>query len=176
MWNEENAGMGSIMAVLFIIIVIWAIFGGGFGGIGNRGYDNCGCGCITNCEVQKQEIIDNARNLYASEQNANRVIANNDANTQRLFEQSSRQYEAALQAELFDAKMKAQTDVILKGQELASKDAEIYALKGQIYTDAKFNELARGQEHIMCEMPKRPPYFSQGFITCGQPIPTGCGC
>ena len=60
--EESKSGM-SWIGVLFVILVIWAIFGGGFGnGWGNRGscaYD--GCNRVSNCEVEKREIIDSAR-------------------------------------------------------------------------------------------------------------------
>lgn len=172
MWNEESGS--SIMSVLFIIIVIWAIFGGGFGGFG-RGADGHTCGCVSNCEVQKQEIIDNARNLYAIETTGNRTIEANNANTQRLYEQSARQYEAGLQAELFDFKLGAMKTEILNGQALSSKDAKISELESRIYTDAKFDSVIAGQQALACELPKRPPYYAQGFVNCGQPIPQGFG-
>lgn len=27
---------------------------------------------------------------------------------------------------------------------------------------------------LSCNVPKRPPYYAQGFVTCGSPIPNGC--
>lgn len=28
--------------------------------------------------------------------------------------------------------------------------------------------------YLSCNVPKRPPYYAQGFVTCGSPIPNGC--
>lgn len=27
---------------------------------------------------------------------------------------------------------------------------------------------------LSCNVPKRPPYFAQGYVACGTPIPAGC--
>lgn len=27
---------------------------------------------------------------------------------------------------------------------------------------------------LSCNVPKRPPYYAQGFVACGSPIPNGC--
>lgn len=72
--EESKSGMTWI-GVLFVILVIWAIFGGfgnGFGGgWGNR--NACGpeggCSRVSNCEVEKNEIIDSARTQFLIEQN-----------------------------------------------------------------------------------------------------------
>ena len=61
------------IGILFVILVIWAIFGGGFGngnGWGNHGgdYASGGCNRVSNCEVEKSEIIDSARTQYLIEQ------------------------------------------------------------------------------------------------------------
>ncbi len=167
MWTNDNTSGGSIMGVLFIIIVIWAIFGGGFGA------DRYGHGDYPRatetyskqvCDAEKQAMIDasTTQALIQSEAAATRSQATS------LYIQD--------QAEkMFDAKMDAQTTAILNGQALAAKDAEIAQLKSQAYTDARFNALELGQERISCEIPKRPTYYAQGFINCGQPIPAGTG-
>lgn len=167
MWTNENYGSGSIMGVLFIIIVIWAIFGGGFGA-GRDGHGDYPRATETYskqvCDAEKQAMIDNhnTQALIQSEAAATRSQATN------LYIQD--------QAEkMFDLKMDAQTQLILQGQTLAAKDAEIAVLKERGYTDARFNALERGQERISCETPKRPEYYAQGFINCGQPIPAGTG-
>lgn len=74
--NDQSTGM-SWLAVLFIIIVIAALFGGfgnGFGfGRGNMPYpvNDTGCNRVSNCEVEKQGIIDTSRTQYLIEQQSN---------------------------------------------------------------------------------------------------------
>ena len=65
--EDRSTGM-SWIAVLFVIIVIFAIFGGNFGGgwgwnRGNNPYppQEGGCSRVSNCQVEKQEITDTAR-------------------------------------------------------------------------------------------------------------------
>lgn len=173
--SETGHESTSIMSVLFIIIFVWAIFGNGFGRGGEVGHS---CGCVSNCEVQKQEIIDNARNLYAIEQSTYRTVEASRMDADRVQAQLSRQWDADQAEKLFDSKINAQTTAILNGQALASKDAEIYALKGQIYTDAKFGAIEAQLYDLSCSTPKRPPYYAQGFVTTGQPVPTNgfCNC
>lgn len=59
------------------------------------------------------------------------------------------------------------------------------SLENRVYSDAKFNALERQNEamfgvlkseiaDLSCNVPKRPPYYAQGFVTCGSPIPNGC--
>lgn len=58
-------------------------------------------------------------------------------------------------------------------------------LENRVYSDAKFNALERQNEamfgvlkseiaDLSCNVPKRPPYYAQGFVACGSPIPNGC--
>lgn len=73
--DDSKTGM-SWIGVLFIILVIWAVFGGGFGNgcgnglFGNRGgcLPEGGCDRVSNCEIEKNEIIDSARTQYLIEQ------------------------------------------------------------------------------------------------------------
>lgn len=167
MWKSDSDSSGSIMGVLFIIIVIWAIFGGGFGGGINRAVaeETTGCNKVSNCQVEKQTIINTAttQNLIQTE-------------AEKTREQATSLYIQDQAEKLFDAKLNAQTTAILNGQALASKDAENAQLRAQIYTDSKFNTLERGQEKLYCDMAKRPPFYSAGFVTTGQTIPSGFGC
>ncbi len=183
MWSTTENNAGGIMGILFIIIIIWAIFGGGFGNGLNR-RDDGGCYQKSVCDAMIQEIKDTATTQYLIETSANRTIATDNDNTRRLYDQSARQYEAGLQKEIFNAQMAAQTNAILQSNEIAKKDAEIAILKSEKYIDAKFDNLNQannmrfgllesGQREIACNMPVRPPYYAQGFINCGQPIPQG---
>lgn len=68
--EDRSTGM-SWIAVLFVIIVIFAIFGGNFGGgwgwnRGNNPYppQEGGCNRVSNCEIERQGIADTARTQY----------------------------------------------------------------------------------------------------------------
>ncbi len=166
MWKTDSSDSSSaIFSVLFLIIVIWAIFGNGFGGAGTvRAAEAYGCDRVSNCQVEKTEIVNTATTQF-------KILEDGE----KTRTQATNLYIADQSEKLFDAKLNAQTTAILNAQALAQKDAENAQLRAQIYTDARFNELERGQQAIACEMPKRPPYYAQGFINCGQPIPQhGC--
>ena len=72
--DDRSSGM-SWIAVLFVIIVIFAIFGNGFGGWGRGNMpavvSDGGCSRVSNCQVEKQEIIDTAHTQYLIEQQSN---------------------------------------------------------------------------------------------------------
>lgn len=168
----ENSSMnvGGVFAFVIILVIIYAVFGNNLGFANGRGHD-AGCHGISNCEVQKQEIIDNARNLYAIETTGNRTIEVDNANTQRLYDQSSRQYEAGLQKELFDLKLNGQTTAILSGQELIAKDNKIAILEQTIKNDNMYNTVMSEISSLRCAIPVRPPYYAQGYVPTGCEIP-----
>lgn len=106
--EKTESGM-SWIGVLFVILVIWAIFGGGFGngfGWNNRG--NCtpegGCGRVSNCEIEKNEIIDSARTQFLIEQNGAATRTAVRDGTDAVMAQNSRIYEQRLQETIFDLK------------------------------------------------------------------------
>lgn len=171
--EESKSGMTWI-GVLFVILVIWAIFGGGFGnGFGgwNRGGD-CGngftCNRVSNCEVEKQEIIDSARTQYQIEQQGAATRAAVSAGTEAITAQNNRLYIQGLQEKMFDLKMENQ------------------GLKGQLYADAKFSALTAQVESCCCGFNRRldgieanmltRPQLSGVAATCsGQIIPAHFG-
>lgn len=168
MENGTNMNLSGVLTFVIVLIIIYAFFGNGLGIGRGEGHS---CGCVSNCEVQKQEIIDNARNLYAIETTGNRTIEADNINTQRLYDQSSRQYEAGLQERLFDLKLNAQTTAILTGQELVAKDSKIAILEQTIRDDVKYNTLMSEVAALRCAIPARPPYYAQGYVPTGCEIP-----
>lgn len=185
MMEDTKSGIG-VIGVLFVILVIWAIFGGGFGcnngfGWNNRG--NCGgfateggCNRVSNCEIEKNEIIDSARTQYLIEQQSASTRTAVRDGTDAVMAQNSRIYEQRLQETIFDLKMENQ------------------GLKGQLYSDAKFNALEKQISDCCCGINQRfasiecnmltKPNLSGVASTCnGQLIPApwgnwnnGCGC
>lgn len=175
--EESRSGM-SWIGVLFVIIVIWAVFGGGFGnGWGNRNgngdYGVGGCNRVSNCEVEKNEIIDSARTQYLIEQQSAATRTAVRDGTDAVMGQASRIYEDQQSEKIFDLKMENQS------------------LKSQLYSDAKFNALSAQMEGfarvvdsrlgtIECDMLKRPNLYGIASTCSGQIIPasfgSSCGC
>lgn len=164
--NETMSGMGWF-PILFVIIVIWAIFGGGFGfNRNNCGNDwNGGCGRVSNCEIEKQGIIDSARTQYLIEQQSAATRAANQAGVDAIMSQNSRIYEQGLQETIFDLK------------------AENQSLKNNIFTKEQTDALAAKLSECCCEFNRRldgiecrmltKPQLSGVASTCnGQLIPS----
>lgn len=159
--------------VIFIVLILWFFVGGAFGnGFGNRAYANeCGCARVSNCEVEKQGIIDSARTQYLIETTARQT-----------------QEQAAAQFTALGNKIDFYEYQNLR-DELAQERNKNMVLENRIYSDAQFNSLSRQNENMFCalkseiaelscQVPKRPPYYAQGFINTGYQIPPnfGCGC
>jgi hypothetical protein len=181
MMEDSKSGM-SWIAVLFVILIIWAIFGGGFGNWGNahqntpvvlNGDSFGGCNRVSNCEIERREIIDSATTQYQVEQQgaATRTAVSEGVAT--IVDQNNRLYIQGLNEKLYDLKMENQT------------------LKGQIYSDAKFNALTtqisdcccgfnRRMDAIEAQMLTKPLLSGVAATAAGQVIPasfyTPCGC
>lgn len=169
--EETKSGIG-VIGVLFVILVIWAIFGGGFGGCnngwGNRG--NCvpdgGCNRVSNCEVEKREIIDSARTQYLTEQQGEMTRTAIRDSRDAVMGQASRIYEAQQSEKIFDLKM------------------ENMSLKNNFYTKELVSGLSqqlsdcccgfnRRLDAIECDMLKKPNLFGVASTCSGQTIPGG---
>jgi hypothetical protein len=163
--EESKSGMTWI-GVLFVILVIWAIFGGGFGnGWGNNnhqaqstmpivlggegfgGWFGGGCNRVSNCEIERQEIIDSATTQYKVEAQgaATRTAVADGVAT--IVDQNNRLYIQGLNEKLFDLKMENQT------------------LKGQIYSDAKFNALTSQLSECCCNLKSRLSGIESQMLT-----------
>ena len=157
MFEESKSGMGWI-GVLFVILVVWLLFGGGLGnGCGNGWGNRNGCDRVSNCEVEKQEIIDAAKTQYMIETSAR--------NTQEYLGTKIDFYEYQ---NLRDA--------------LAAERNKNMALENRIYSDAQFNALSRQMEScccgferrldgIECRMLTKPNLFGIATTCTGQIIP-----
>jgi hypothetical protein len=153
MFEEGKSGMGWV-GVLFIILIVWLLFGGGLGnGVGGRG----NCERVSHCEIEKQEIIDAARTQFMVESTAR--------NTQEYLGTKIDFYEYQ---NLRDA--------------LAAERAKNSALESRIYSDAQFNALSRqleaancSVEHrldgIECRMLTKPALYGVAATCSGQIIP-----
>lgn len=160
--EETKSGMGWI-GVLFIILVIWAIFGGGFGW-NNRQMD-CGCTRVSNCEVEKQEIIDSAQTRYLIEQQGAATRAAQQAGFEAVMAQNTRIYEQQLQETIFDLKMENQG---LKSNAFVKEQTDALA-KQYAECCCNFN---RRLDAIECSMLKRPQLYGVASTCTGQIIPS----
>lgn len=174
--EETKSGLGVIW-VLFVILVIWAIFGGGFGcnsggfGWGNRG--NCGgfvpdggCNRVSNCEIEKNEIVDSARTQYLIEQQSAATRTAVRDGTDAVMAQNSRIYEQRLQETIFDLKMENQS---LKSN-IFTKDQIDSVAKQLSECCCAFNRRLDG---IECNMLTKPPLYGVAATCSGQTIPGG---
>lgn len=164
--DESRSGM-SWIGVLFVILVIWAILGGNFGGWGSRGCGaEGGCGRVSNCQVEKQGIIDSAKTQYLIEQQGSDTRTAVRDSRDDVMGQASRIYEAQQAEKIFDLKMENQS------------------LKGQIFTKEQIGGIAkqlddcccafnRRLDAIECNMLKRPQLFGVAATCGGQTIPAG---
>nr|DAP76208.1 MAG TPA: hypothetical protein [Caudoviricetes sp.] len=170
--EDRSTGM-SWIAVLFVIIVIFAIFGGNFGGgwgwnRGNNPYPpQEGCNRVSNCEIERQEIADTARTQYLIEQQSNDTRMAINASTDAITSQASRIYEQRLQETIFDLKMENQS------------------LKNGIFTKEQTDALAAKISDCCCGFNRRldaiegrmltkPNLYGVASTCGGQIIPATC--
>lgn len=169
--DDRSSGM-SWIAVLFVIIVIFAIFGNGFGGWGRGNMpavvSDGGCSRVSNCQVEKQEIIDTARTQYLIEQQSNDTRMAINASTEAITSQASRIYEQRLQETIFDLKMENQ------------------GLKNGIFTKKQTDALSEKLSAFCCGFDRRldaiegrmltkPALYGVAATGAGQVIPATCG-
>lgn len=171
--DEKMSGMGLII-VLLILFGLFG-FGRGFGGFGNGfGWNGCGngfngwgwggfapygCNATTNCQVEKQEIIDSAR-------------------TQFLITDTARQTQEQNQAlaTALGNKIDFYEYQNLRDQ-LAAERNKNMVLENRIYSDNKFNALEAQISALGCEVSKLPrtaPVYTTGVSCNGYTYPGCC--
>lgn len=139
--EDSRSGM-SWLGVLFFVVILLVLIGGGIGnglGFGNRNGCNFegGCNRVSNCQVEKSEIINSAKTQYLVEQQSSDTRTAIRDSRDAVMGQASRIYEAQQSEKIFDLKMENQ------------------ALKGQIYSDAKFNALEKQISDCCCGINQR---------------------
>lgn len=176
--DNQSTGMSWVW-VLFVILVIVAIFGGGFGngafgGLGRGGQfpvvvqqGDSGCNRVSNCEVERREIVDTARTQYLIEQQSNDTRMAINASTEAITSQASRIYEQRLQETIFDLK------------------AENQSLKNNIFTKDQIDALSAKVSDCCCNFNRRldgiegrmltkPSLYGVASTANGQLIPATC--
>lgn len=160
--DENKTGM-SWLGVLFIVVILYLIFGGGLGGWGNNG----GCNRVSNCEVEKQEIIDSARTQFLIEQQGATTRAANQAGIAEVMAQNNRIYEQSLQERIFDLKLENNS---LKNNFFVKEQTDALAKQ---YSDCCC-ELNRRLDGIECRMIKAPVFYGAGVFSPSTACCGGC--
>ena len=168
--EESRSGM-TWLGVLFFVVILLVLLGGGLNGCGgglwgNRG--NCvpegGCSRVSNCEVEKREIIDSARTQYLTEQQGEETRTAIRDSRDAVMGQASRIYEAQQSEKIFDLKM------------------ENMSLKNNFYTKELVGGLSqqlsdyccafnRRLDAIECDMLKQPRLSGVAATCNGQLVP-----
>lgn len=161
--GETNTGMSWVW-VLFVVVVLYLIFCRN----GNGLFDGCGNSCnrVSNCEVEKQEIIDSARSQFLIGQEGSATRSALRDTQDALSAQANRIYEQSLQERIFDLKLENQQ---LRGNQFVKEQTDGIA-KALAECCCGFN---RRMDAIECQMLKRPPFFPSGNTFQG--CPSSCG-
>lgn len=158
--DENKSGM-SWLWVLFVVVILYLIFGGGLlgGGCGgNRWGNDSGCNRVSNCEVEKREIIDSAQTRYLIEQQGAQTRAANAAGVAEITAQNNRIYEQGLQEKIFDLKLENNS---LKNNIFVKEQTDALAKQ---YSD-RCCELNRRLDAIECRMIKAPTFYGAGVFS-----------
>ena len=168
--EESRSGM-TWLGVLFFVVILLVLLGGGLGGCGNGFWGNrgnCvpegGCSRVSNCEVEKREIIDSARTQYLTEQQGETTRLAIRDSRDAVMGQASRIYEAQQAEKIFDLKM------------------ENMSLKNNFYTKELVGGLSqqlsdyccafnRRLDAIECDMLKQPRLSGVAATCNGQLVP-----
>lgn len=167
---DESMGTGTGLwgIVIFFILLFFIFDRKGLGVDGATVIADNGCSKVSNCEVEKQTIVNTATTQFLIEQKANQqtMLSLDLANkTNMTIVEDGMKTREKIDFYAYEG---------LKDQ-LAQSRAENIALRGQIYSDAKFNALEAQLASISCNMPQRPPFYSAGGLPCASVYPTGCG-
>lgn len=168
MGENTNTGMSGWGLIIFLVLLFWMFTGGNFGF--GRGFNNCNNwnnNCQpSNCQIEKQEIIDSARTQYLVEQTARQTQDAASAGFAALGNKIDYYELQNLRDQLSEAKNKN-----LQLENRIYSDNKFNTIEAQ--NISMFNALEQKIAALGCELPKRPPYFAQGYVNSGYPIPPG---
>ncbi|MEG3013140.1 MAG: hypothetical protein RR795_01610 [Cetobacterium sp.] len=170
--DETSSGFGGMgLGFIIVLFLLFIVFGGGLFGnraLANDVVVNGGCNARSNCEIEKQEIIDSARNFWQ--------IGNEGAQTRALLIQESATTRAndTANANMVATKIDFYAYQGLR-DELADTKSQLNMEKQGRYMDAQFSSLKMENADIRCAISKLPTtakVYAQGVSECGQPFPT----
>lgn len=170
--NENTSmGMGGYVLPLFIILIVWLFMGGGcgFGGFGwNRGGCGTGCAGVSNCDVEKQNIITAAETNY-------RVIDENRRSTDMISAQLRAQWDANQGEKIFDLKMNSLAQQNAYNLALSEKNATIERMTLANAFNERFNAIGQALNDIKCSMLRKPDVTGVGAVCPNAGIINGLG-
>lgn len=177
--DTKEMGTFSWGWVIFIILILWFFSGGnGFGfGWGNRGaagflageaLANNGCNRVSNCEVEKQNLITAAETNF-------RIIEENRKSTDAISAQLRAQYDAEQGEKIFDLKINNLAQQNAYNLALSEKNATIERMTLANSLNAKFDTLSNQISKIQCEMLTKPVVTGIGAVCPNAGIINGLG-
>lgn len=154
--NENSTGMSWVW-VLFVVIVLYLIFCRN-GGLFDGGCGNNACHAVTNCQVEKQGIINTAQTQYLIGQEGAATRAANQEGIVAIMAQNNRIYEQSLQERIFDLKLENNS---LKNNFFVKEQTDALAKQ---YAECCC-ELNRRLDGIECRMVKSPVFYGAGVFS-----------
>lgn len=152
-----TSGNSVWLFVIFFILLFWFFAGNNrLGGRDVLDYSTVGCGRVSNCEVEKQGIINSATTQFLIEEKANQ--------TQSLLGQKIDFYQMQNQAEkLNDAKLA-----------LLAKDQTIERLQSEANANARFCQIQNQLTNIENTMFIKPNVYPYSYICPPNPCCNSC--
>lgn len=156
--------------IIFIILILWFFIGNrnGFGNFGVANSNCSGCNGLSNCEVERQTIINTANTQYLIEQRTREIQDNINANI-------NAKYTADQAEKLFDCKMNALAQQNAFNLQLMQKDNTIERLQLMASFNNKFDTLSNQIQSLNCSMLKKPEISGIGAVCPSAGIINGLG-
>lgn len=154
-------GVSGVIGAIVVLILLFGIFGGGFGGgfggFGfNRNYPYTPC--TSNCEVEKQEIIDSARTQYLIE-------TKNAESTASILASMNAKWNADQAEKIFDLKLNNVMQQNAFNLALMEKNSTIERMTLANSLNDRFTAIDNALSSINCQMLKRPELYGYA-VSC----------
>lgn len=156
--DEKYYGGFNTWGIAIFLIILFAAFLGNRGGWNNNGAAPAyGCNAVSNCQVEKQGIIDSARTQYLIE------------NTARQTQEQTMAGFSALGTKIDFYEYQNLRD------QLAQERTKNVVLENRVYSDAKFNAVEAQLTSISCRMLPKPEVTGIGAVCPNAVIINGLG-
>lgn len=157
--------------IIFIILILWFFIGNRNGFINNAFAGNgngSDCNGLSNCQVERQTIINTANTQYLIEQRTHEIQDNINANI-------NAKYTADQAEKLFDCKMNALAQQNAFNLQLMQKDNTIERLQLMASFNNKFDTLSNQIQSLNCSVLKKPEISGVGVSCPSAAILNGLG-
>lgn len=158
--EKGYSGFNTWGIAIFLIILFAAFLGRGSWGGANPtqvAMPMNGCNAVSNCQVEKQEIIDSARTQFLIE------------NTARQTQEQTMSGFAALGTKIDFYEYQNLRD------QLAQERTKNVVLENRVYSDAKFGVVEAQLASIACKMMPKPDVTGVGVVSPNAGILNGLG-